>query len=114
VLVREPRSQAPERFPLCAGQRNGAHLLDQRYGRQQDAARAQFVRDRVREHHPLGRLQGKRHQPVDQLPEITSIELPKLEPLEEFLEVLAPGLIALCVLRPGSRSHFQLRGDDAE
>jgi len=68
----------------------------------------------VREDHPLGRLQGERHQPVDQLPVITPIKLPQLEPVEQLLEVLASSLIALCVLRPGGRCHLQLRGDDPE
>src|SRR5882757_2177920 len=76
--------------------------------------RPQFVRRRVRENHPLSRLQGERRQPVDQLPVIASIELPQLKPLEELLQVFTPSLIAPRVLRPGRRCHLQLRGDDPE
>jgi hypothetical protein len=52
----------------------------------------------MREHHPLGCLQGERHEPASYLPVVAPIKLPQLEPLEELLEVLAPGLIALRVL----------------
>lgn len=82
MLVGEAQSQAPECFPLGAGERDRTHLFDQGDGWQQDTACAQFVRHRVREDHPLGRLQGERHQPVDHLPVITAIKLPQLEPVE--------------------------------
>jgi hypothetical protein len=54
--VGQAGGQPPESLALCAGQCDGTDLFDQGDGRQQDLARPQFVRHRMRENHPLGCL----------------------------------------------------------
>lgn len=112
--IGQTRGQPPESLALGAGQRDGTNLFDHGDGRQEDFSRPQFVRDRVREHHSLGRLQGQGHQPIDQCSIVGPVELPQFKPIEQLLQVFAPGLIAPCVLSSGRRPHLQLCGDDSE